>query len=371
MKASGAVIFVAVLLTTGLPVPGGAQELRPSIPSPGGGWKPVRPPRPAAPKIKPFPGKAINELLAERGYSGTRFVQERLRRILPPGAYKFDAKCPLVKRSPPADPLTREYPMFDIACLDRRHRDFLAMPVAPDKRNDRWKLLFAAPQRERLTGTFYLSVQKRRWDESATDGAGGAVVYSESGEIVENAAEQPLPDYYNYVYHSSSWLWKQMDFRFENPFLRVLEQTAAGTHFDRFGSDDHFERILPLLLKEAVKRSRSSKSDWTEQFLAVVPAGRWLPFYENCPLEVVRPPRRDDGDGRLWMSLRLSCLGKGPFSAAEVLLRENFFRNYPNFAPLRGERFIADLKFGGITRDGKSYRFEWDTINNIRPAGKK
>ena len=363
---------LAALVIGGTPLSGRGSESyndpRPNIPSPGGYSRPV--PRPAVkkPSIKPFPAKEINKLLAEGGYTRTRFLQERLRRILPPGSYKFDSQCPLIKRSPPSDPLTREYPTFVISCLDREHQAYLAVPVAPDKSGDVWKLLFQAPQGSKMTATLRLSLQKRRWDQTQSGtGTEGGGQYSDSGEIIEGTETATIPGYYNYVYHASTWLWKQRKIRFSNSFLRILYKNAARVHYDRYDTQDHFAIVLPDLLKEAKRRNARKKDDWRADFLAVIQPGRWLPFFKACPLELVRPPRRDGGDRRLRMQVRITCLGKGRFATTDLLLEENFFRNYPDFAPLPGTRFTAELKFDSISTDGRKYRLRWDTINNLRP----
>ncbi len=346
----------------------GAEELRPGIPSPPGSWaRPIKAAAPARPTVRAFPAAEINKLLAGGGYARTRFVQERLRGILPPGSYRFDARCPLVKHSPPADPLNRAYPMFTISCLDREHQAYLAVPIAPDKTSPDWKLLFQAPQSARMTATLMLSLQKREWDQSGA-GEAGAGAYSESGEALEEATGPRLPAYYNYVYHASTWLWHQRSIEFQNSFLRILQSTAAQVHFDRFGTEEHLALVLPRILKEAERRYGEKTAAWTEEFLTVIPRGRWFPFQDNCPLVLEAPPRRAPGDDRFRMTLRVSCIGKTPLARAELLLDENFFRNYPGFDPVVGTRFLADLKFGGITRTEKKYRLDWDGVNNLRPV---
>ncbi len=295
-----------------------AQDFRPHIPRPGD---------PKSVKkggVRGFPADDVLTFLEDHRIAETPMgdttsaIAFRLERILPPGIYFFDARCPLV-REPELD--ETELVQLGISCLGGKYKKVVTVDVP---------------------GT-----------------APGAVFLKEMKEQRRIHAVMQLTS----VHISGGrlhWIWKVQTLAYDNPYLEILRKTFPDLPEHRFIDAGHVSLAIADILTRSIQEIPSGKSK--EDLSAVLKPGMLLRFGRTCPLRVLLPPRQEPGEERMRVTLEMVCMTGHPASRI-VLLIPPGRSDLTNMES--GSLIQADLRFGRVMMQEKYLSTEFDAITNV------
>lgn len=248
----------------------------------------------------------------------TAAIASRLEKILPPGIYIFDSRCPLV-REPEVE--ETELVQLGISCLGSKYKKIVSVDVP---------------------GT-----------------APGAVFLKDMKEQRRIHAVMQLTS----VHISGGrlhWIWKVQSLNYDNPYLEILRKTFPDLPEHRFVDSGHVSLAIADILARSIQEIPTAKSK--EDLSAVLKPGMLLRFGRTCPLRVTLPPRQEPGEERMRLALEIVCMTGHPASRIVLLVPPG--RN--DLTTMESGSLIqADLRFGRVIMQEKYLSTEFDGITNV------